>query len=119
MNNKKITEECTISVGLYEQTKRKALQKEKEFTNLYVKNFKSPDFNDQDLHVKYFTINFLQDLFSKFGPIVSATIMKDENNQSKGFGFVCFENHFDAKKALESAEELGIFISEFKTKSQR
>ena len=33
--------------------------------------------------------------------MVSVSIEKDENNKSKGFGFVDMKNHEDAKNAVE------------------
>uniref|UniRef100_A0A2K5EXF9 Polyadenylate-binding protein n=1 Tax=Aotus nancymaae TaxID=37293 RepID=A0A2K5EXF9_AOTNA len=52
--------------------------KAKEFTNVYVKNF-GEDMDDERL----------KDLFGKFG------------GKSKGFGFVSFERHEDAQKAVD------------------
>lgn len=48
-----------------------------------------------NLYVKYLddTIDDerLKQEFSKFGAITSAKVMRDANNRSRGFGFVCFE----------------------------
>ncbi|KAI8097056.1 polyadenylate binding protein [Halteromyces radiatus] len=58
--------------------------------NLYVKNL-ADDMDDE----------ILKDLFSKFGTITSAKIMRDEKtSQSKGFGFVCFTTPDEASKAV-------------------
>ncbi|MCR5218502.1 RNA-binding protein [Treponema sp.] len=47
------------------------------------------------------TEDSLNAAFSKFGQINSVTIIKDrDTNQSKGFGFVEFENDEDAEKAI-------------------
>uniref|UniRef100_A0A2R9BNC4 Polyadenylate-binding protein n=1 Tax=Pan paniscus TaxID=9597 RepID=A0A2R9BNC4_PANPA len=62
----------------------------KEFTNVYVKNF-GEDMDDE--HFK--------DLFGKFGPAVSVKVMTDEGGKSEGFGFVSFERHEDAQKAVD------------------
>ena len=56
--------------------------------NLYVKNL--------DYAV---TNELLRETFETFGVITSAKVMCDENNCSKGFGFVCFEKLEDATKA--------------------
>jgi polyadenylate-binding protein len=40
-------------------------------------------------------------MFSKFGTVLSVKIDRDQKNESKGFGFVCFENADDAKKAID------------------
>ena len=52
------------------------------YTNVYVKNFG-----------KDYSSDMLRAEFEKFGPIVSAVVMEDENGKSRGFGFVSFENH--------------------------
>jgi RNA recognition motif-containing protein len=63
---------------------------ELKFTNLYVKNI-DPDVTEEMLTQK----------FSEFGKITNLIVMKDENDQPKGFGFINFENPDDAKKAVE------------------
>ncbi|RWS07780.1 apoptosis-promoting RNA-binding protein TIA-1/TIAR-like protein [Dinothrombium tinctorium] len=65
-------------------------EKSKKFTNVYVKNF--PDEIDDD--------EKLFQMFSPFGTIVSAKVMKDENGKNKGFGFVSFEEPEQAEKAV-------------------
>ncbi|XP_044517011.1 polyadenylate-binding protein 1-like isoform X2 [Gracilinanus agilis] len=60
-----------------------------EFTNIYVKNFEG-DVDDE----------YLQELFSQFGKTLSVKVMVDENGQSRGFGFVNFEKHEEAQKAV-------------------
>jgi len=57
--------------------------------NLYVKNL------DDDV-----TDAALEAMFSEFGIITSAAVMKSDNGVSRCFGFVCFENEADAEKAL-------------------
>uniref|UniRef100_A0A2K5QTM5 RRM domain-containing protein n=1 Tax=Cebus imitator TaxID=2715852 RepID=A0A2K5QTM5_CEBIM len=44
---------------------------------------------------------FTNDLFGKFGPALSVKVMTDESGKSKGFGFVSFERHEDAQKAVD------------------
>ncbi|XP_064132192.1 polyadenylate-binding protein 1-like isoform X7 [Loxodonta africana] len=60
-----------------------------EFTNIYVKNLQV-DMDEQGL----------QDLFSQFGKLLSVKVMKDNNGHSRGFGFVNFEKHEEAQKAV-------------------
>ncbi|XP_064296315.1 polyadenylate-binding protein 1-like [Phalacrocorax carbo] len=62
----------------------------KEFTNVYIKNF-GEDMDDERL----------EELFGKFGPALSVKVMTDESGKSKGFGFVSFERHEDAQKAVD------------------
>lgn len=43
----------------------------------------------------------LNSVFSKFGQVASVNIIKDrDTNQSKGFGFIEFENEEEAQKAI-------------------
>lgn len=75
---------------------RHGTQKPRCLSNLYVKNFpKKEEFGDEDL----------LKLFTPYGEIISAVVMKDENNVSRGFGFVCFKDWQDAQKALEKITE--------------
>ena len=67
-------------------------------TNLYVKNFPvkhAGEFDDDDLH----------NLFQEFGEITSVAIMRDSDQRSKGFGFVCFKDWQDALKATNAFAE--------------
>eukprot|EP00158_Paraphelidium_tribonemae_P009005 Partr_v1_DN28747_c1_g1_i1_m62807 putative poly(A) binding protein, cytoplasmic len=61
------------------------------FTNVFVKNM--PESMDDEQ---------LNKIFSEFGSISSAAVSHDENGKSKCFGFVNFENHEDAAKAVEA-----------------
>lgn len=64
--------------------------KAKKFTNVYIKNF--PDTVDD---VK------LREIFEKYGVIVSAKVMTSDDGRVKGFGFVSFEDHEAAAKAVD------------------
>lgn len=44
----------------------------------------------------------LRELFSQWGTITSAKVMRDEKGISKGFGFVCFSTPEEANKAVTS-----------------
>uniref|UniRef100_UPI00398E5F39 uncharacterized protein n=1 Tax=Pristiophorus japonicus TaxID=55135 RepID=UPI00398E5F39 len=47
--------------------------------------------------------NALENLFSKYGEVVDARVIKDKTTQtSRGFGFVTFENSSDAAEALDA-----------------
>lgn len=84
--------------------------------NLYVKNL-----DDQ------MTNESLVTLFSKFGEIKSARIMREGPNfsgPSKGFGFVCFKNPDAATVAMNSMNNqiVGnkpIFVTYYQTKDER
>mmetsp|Transcript_2777 Transcript_2777/g.8717 ORF Transcript_2777/g.8717 Transcript_2777/m.8717 type:complete len:646 (+) Transcript_2777:2541-4478(+) len=57
--------------------------------NLYVKNL------DDD-----FTEEKMEHEFGRFGQITSCVVMRDNKGNSKGFGFVCFNNPEEAQKAI-------------------
>uniref|UniRef100_A0A2I2YNX2 PABP n=1 Tax=Gorilla gorilla gorilla TaxID=9595 RepID=A0A2I2YNX2_GORGO len=82
-----------VFVGRFKSRKKRETElgaRAKEFTNVYIKNF-GEDMDDE--HFK--------DLFGKFGPAVSVKVMTDEGGKSEGFGFVSFERHEDAQKAVD------------------
>uniref|UniRef100_A0A0C9RIN6 Polyadenylate-binding protein n=1 Tax=Wollemia nobilis TaxID=56998 RepID=A0A0C9RIN6_9CONI len=86
---------------------------DQKFTNLFIKNLE-----------KDVTEELLSEKFSKHGKIVNIVIMKDENGNSKGFGFVNFDNPDDAKKAVESMDgsQLGskvIYVGRAQKKAER
>nr|GMC47576.1 polyadenylate-binding protein 6-like [Ipomoea batatas] len=69
---------------------REVPREDLKFTNLYVKNF----YDD-------LTEDLLREKFSKYGKVHNAIIMRDEKGKSRGFGFVNFYSHEDAKRAVE------------------
>ena len=64
------------------------------FTNVYAKNI------DLDLSEEDF-----KKLFEPFGKITSSYLEKDYEGKSKGFGFVNFEDHEAAAKAIEELND--------------
>lgn len=64
------------------------------FTNVFVKNF-GVEYTEDELHV----------LFSPYGQITSLYFEKDQEGNSKGFGFVNFESHEAAVKAVDELNE--------------
>lgn len=85
----------------------------KKFTNVYVKNF--GDALDEDK---------LRDMFATCGPIVSCKVMSDDSGKSRGFGFVSFEEHESAQKAVDELNntEIGghtIFVGRAQKKAER
>uniref|UniRef100_A0A674BRR8 RRM domain-containing protein n=1 Tax=Salmo trutta TaxID=8032 RepID=A0A674BRR8_SALTR len=66
----------------------------------------------------------LMELFGKYGPTVSVKVMKGDNGKSSGFGFVCFERHEDAQRAVNemSRKELNgrlIYVGRAQKKAER
>lgn len=64
------------------------------FTNVYVKNV-SADTTPEEF----------EEYFSTIGPVTSVHLEKDHEGNLRGFGFVNFENHNDAAKAVEDLNE--------------
>ncbi|KAK1423820.1 hypothetical protein QVD17_19129 [Tagetes erecta] len=75
---------------LRKQEREMAVDKSK-FTNIYVKNL-SESTTDEDLNK----------IFSEYGIVTSAAVMKDADGNSKCFGFVNFESADDAAKAVDA-----------------
>ena len=84
-----------------------------QYTNLYIKNI------DQEMSQEEF-----EQLFAKYGKVTSALLSIDEEGKSKGFGFVNYENHEEAQKAvdeLHDSEHYGkkLFVSRAQKKAER
>ena len=84
-----------IKINFLEKGRRHVVKK----NNIYVKEIPKKNFTDKDLI----------ELFSKFGKINSAIVLKDEKGESKGFGFVCFEKPEDAEKAKNEMHGKKVF----------
>uniref|UniRef100_A0A8C9XWG0 Polyadenylate-binding protein n=1 Tax=Sander lucioperca TaxID=283035 RepID=A0A8C9XWG0_SANLU len=79
-----------VFVGRFKSRKEREAElgaRAREFTNVYIKNF-GDDMDDEKLK-------------DMFGPALSIRVMTDESGKSKGFGFVSFERHEDAQKAVD------------------
>eukprot|EP01090_Pellita_catalonica_P023471 TRINITY_DN96_c0_g1_i1.p1 TRINITY_DN96_c0_g1~~TRINITY_DN96_c0_g1_i1.p1 ORF type:complete len:620 (-),score=123.67 TRINITY_DN96_c0_g1_i1:97-1956(-) len=77
-----------------------------QYTNLYVKHFPK-EWSDEDL---------AKDM-SQFGEIQSTVVRTDSEGKSLGFGFVNFENHEDAVKAVEALHGKKKFFEEAKNEA--
>ncbi|KAH6605717.1 polya rna binding [Trichoderma cornu-damae] len=60
------------------------------FTNVYVKNI-GPDVSDEEFRA----------LFEKFGDVTSASLARDPDGKTRGFGFVNFTTHEAAYRAVD------------------
>lgn len=75
------------------QSKADALKA--NFTNIYVKN----------LDPESITAAKFDEMFTKYGAITSASLATDAEGKPKGFGFVNFEKHEDAQKAVDELND--------------
>ncbi|XP_008834426.1 polyadenylate-binding protein 4 isoform X4 [Nannospalax galili] len=105
-----------VFVGRFKSRKEREAElgaKAKEFTNVYIKNF-GEEVDDENL----------KELFSQFGKTLSVKVMRDPSGKSKGFGFVSYEKHEDANKAVEemNGKEISgkiIFVGRAQKKVER
>uniref|UniRef100_A0A2K6SS67 RRM domain-containing protein n=1 Tax=Saimiri boliviensis boliviensis TaxID=39432 RepID=A0A2K6SS67_SAIBB len=105
-----------VFVGPFKSRKQREAEFEaraKEFTNVYIKNFGEDMDNER-----------LKDLFGKFGPVLSVKVMTDASGKSRGFGFVNFERHENAQKAVDemNGKELNgkrIYVARAQRKGER
>ncbi|XP_057429038.1 polyadenylate-binding protein 8-like isoform X2 [Lotus japonicus] len=84
-----------------------------KFNNVYVKNL-SEAMTDDDL----------KKIFSEYGTITSAVVMRDVDGKSKCFGFVNFENADEAAKAVDALngkkfDDKEWYVGKAKKKSER
>jgi polyadenylate-binding protein len=85
----------------------------KQFTNIYVKNL-DPEVTDQEF----------EQMFLQYGPVTSCVIQRDEEGKSRGFGFVNYENHEDAQKAVDGLHDTDVkgkklFVARAQKKAER
>uniref|UniRef100_A0A672LT20 Polyadenylate-binding protein n=1 Tax=Sinocyclocheilus grahami TaxID=75366 RepID=A0A672LT20_SINGR len=105
-----------VFVGRFKSRKEREAEmgaKAKEFTNVYIKNF-GEDMDDPRL----------KELFDKYGKTLSVKVMTDPTGKSRGFGFVSYEKHEDANKAVEemNGTELNgkmVFVGRAQKKMER
>ena len=103
-----------VYVGLFVRNQERARTNgSPKFTNVYVKNI-SEIVSDEDL----------KKLFSTFGTITSAVVMRDANGKSRGFGFVNFQSSDAAAAAVEQLngttnDDKVLFVGRAQRKSER
>ncbi|XP_078460507.1 polyadenylate-binding protein 1-like isoform X6 [Lampetra planeri] len=102
-----------VFVGRFKSRKEREQEmgaRAKEFTNVYIKNF--GDDMDEDKLREF------------FGKALSVCVMSDECGKSRGFGFVSFERHEDAQRAVNemNGKELNgrtVFVGRAQKKGER
>ncbi|KAH9946093.1 polyadenylate binding protein [Epithele typhae] len=110
LNDKKVYVGYHIS---RKERQSKMEEMKSQFTNIYVKNL-DPEVT-QDEFVE---------LFEQFGKVTSAVVQVDDEGRSRGFGFVNFDTHEEAAKAVEvlhDSEHHGrkLFVSRAQKKAER
>jgi len=102
-------------VGLFVPKKDRVKEQSPKWTNIYVKNV-----------AKTVTDDKFKEIFSKFGTITSAVLMKDDQSQTKGtrFGFINYSSHEEAQAASDemNGKELDgaqIYVGRAQKKSER
>lgn len=86
-----------VFVGKFKSRKERNTEmgdQARKFTNVYIKNF-GELYNNETLREEC----------EKYGKVVSAKVMEDDEGKSKGFGFVSFEEAEAAEKAVEELNE--------------
>jgi RNA recognition motif-containing protein len=78
---------------------QKGLTTSKLKNNIYVKNIPKETFSDEEL----------KKLFATYGEIISAVVVRDQNGDSKGFGFVCFKDPAMAEKSYHELNNKKMF----------
>ncbi|XP_032897580.1 embryonic polyadenylate-binding protein-like isoform X2 [Amblyraja radiata] len=81
-----------VFVGHFKSHKEREAEfgsKALEYTNIYIKNF------GEDM-----SSGRLREIFNVFGKTLSVRVMTDQHGRCRGFGFVNFEKHEDALKAV-------------------
>jgi len=103
-----------VYVGSFVPRKERIAEAQsKKYTNVFIKNL---DEKVDDEHLK--------NMFTPFGTIKSAIIMRDDQGKSKGFGFVNFENPEEAEDAVTKLNDTEIdgktvFVGRAQKKSER
>ena len=120
MNNKKLDEKDELSLYV-DLLQKKSERKRMLLTKIIEENSKlDPGVKNSNLYIKNLPLNLtdekMKEIFSTIGEVKSAKISrylvhKKQNNEDKdvyfsnGFGYVCFKNEQDAKKAMETFHE--------------
>eukprot|EP01026_Neomeris_dumetosa_P021947 TRINITY_DN19081_c0_g1_i4.p1 TRINITY_DN19081_c0_g1~~TRINITY_DN19081_c0_g1_i4.p1 ORF type:complete len:662 (-),score=148.38 TRINITY_DN19081_c0_g1_i4:356-2341(-) len=112
VNNMKLRDRI-VYVGPFLRRNDRPGDKDKKFSNVFVKNL--PTSIDDD---------GLLELFKPFGIVTSHAIMKDEDGRSKGFGFVNYEQPEMAAKAVDELHEKEmegqkVYVARAQKKSER
>jgi len=93
VNGKRIGAE-TVQVTNFIPRPERLQRIEQTWTNVYVKDL-DLSVHEEQLHA----------IFSEFGEVTSCVVMRKENRDSKGFGFINFKHHRDAVIAVQQMDK--------------
>ena len=91
-----------------------AAEKDRVFTNIFVKNFGESMNEDK-----------LKEMFAKFGEITSVKVATNQDGKPLGFGFVNFKSVDDAARAVAEMNEfqlndkVKLYVGRFQNKTER
>jgi len=113
LNDKEILGKVWSVCPFQSKKERTGETSEEKWTNIYVKPLE-----------KHFDEAKLRQLFEQWGAITSVVIMRDEKGESKGFGFINYEEHESAQKAVEALndkdlEGTRLFVGRAQKKGER
>lgn len=91
-----------IEVQKHEKKDKREPNSTLKFNNLFVKNL--PQGTDDEK---------LKQMFAKFGEIESATVQRDEGQNLKDYGYVCFANPEHAEQAVTEMNKKQIAEGQF------
>uniref|UniRef100_A0A8C5QNW7 RRM domain-containing protein n=1 Tax=Leptobrachium leishanense TaxID=445787 RepID=A0A8C5QNW7_9ANUR len=114
--NDLLMNDCIAYIGSFkshDEREEDLRARDNEFTNVYIKNF-GEDIDDERLNY----------LFCKYGQVLSVKVITDRSGKSKGFGFVNFKKHEDARKAIQGmngkiVNGRAIYVGRAQTKTER
>jgi polyadenylate-binding protein len=100
-------------VGLFVPKKDRLKEFSPKWTNIYIKNLSKTVGDDK-----------FKELFSKYGTITSAVLSKDEQGQSRGFGFINYGTHEEAQAAIDDMngkdiDGTQVYVGRAQKKSER
>uniref|UniRef100_A0A8C5WI74 RRM domain-containing protein n=1 Tax=Leptobrachium leishanense TaxID=445787 RepID=A0A8C5WI74_9ANUR len=116
--NDLLMNDCIAYIGSFkshDEREEDLRARDNEFTNVYIKNF-GEDIDDERLNYLFFN--------SIFGTFLSVKVITDRSGKSKGFGFVNFKKHEDARKAIQGmngkiVNGRAIYVGRAQTKTER
>lgn len=93
----KVCRSLMYSVKHLASVTKQTIPEDEKGTHIFVKGFAKFKWNHQEFH----------NAFKKFGKIVSCKVSLDKNHNSKGYGYVQFEDQKSAREAIQEVSYSG------------